>query len=161
MFGNSFSSDGNRSFPKGSSDFWITTLSPSGVLLSEDSFGGSSFDLGRGLASGSDGVLWLAGYSRSSDGDVSLNQGDNDMLIFRLSPDHVVLNSLSLGGSALDLAHDVIELSWQNHRGWRNRKHQRTLSRESWEQGFSDCPIPLVFHILANTLFLFDVYLIK
>jgi len=29
----------------------------------------------------------------------------------RLSPDHVVLNSLSLGGSALDLAHDVIELS--------------------------------------------------
>ena len=79
--------------------------------MSEDSFGGSSFDLGRGLASGSDGVLWLAGYSRSSDGDVSLNQGDNDMLIFRLSPDHVVLNSLSLGGSALDLAHDVIELS--------------------------------------------------
>ena len=111
VFGNSFSSDGDRSFSKGSSDFWIATLSPSGALLSEDSFGGSSFDLGRGLASGSDGVLWLAGYSRSSDGDVSSNKGDNDMLVLRLSPGHVVLNSLSLGGSALDLAHDVIELS--------------------------------------------------
>ena len=111
VFGNSFSSDGNRSFPKGSSDFWIATLSPSGALLSEDSFGGSSFDLGRGLSSGSDGVLWLAGYSRSNDGDVSSNKGDNDMLILRLSPDHIVLNSISIGGSALDLAHDIIELS--------------------------------------------------
>ena len=111
VFGNSFSSNGDRSFPKGSSDFWIATLSPSGTLLSEDSFGGSSFDLGRGLASGSDGVLWLAGYSRSTDGDVASNQGGNDMLILRLSRDHIVLNSLSLGGSALDLAHDVVELS--------------------------------------------------
>lgn len=33
------------------------------------------------------------------------------MLILRLSQDHIVLNSLSLGGSALDLAHDVVELS--------------------------------------------------
>ena len=111
VFGNSFSSDGNRSFPKGSSDFWIATLSPSGALLSEHSFGGSSFDLGRGLSSGSDGVLWLAGYSRSNDGDVSSNKGENDMLVLRLSPDHVVLNSLSIGGSALDIAHDIIELS--------------------------------------------------
>ena len=111
VLGNSFSSDGHRGYPKGNSDFWITTLSPSGELLSENSFGGSSFDLGRGLALGSRGVMWLAGYSRSNDGDVPSNQGDNDMLVLRLSHDQVVLNSLSIGGSSLDIAHDIIELS--------------------------------------------------
>jgi len=79
--------------------------------LSEHSFGGSSFDLGRGLAIGSNDDLWLAGYSRSNDGDVSMNQGDNDMLVLRLSPDKTVLNSFSLGGLSVDLAHDIIELS--------------------------------------------------
>ena len=87
------------------------TLNTSGELLSEHSFGGSSFDLGRGLAIGSNDDLWLAGYSRSNDGDVSLNQGDNDMLVLRLSPDKTVLNSFSLGGLSVDLAHDIIELS--------------------------------------------------
>ena len=111
VFGNSFSPDGNISYPKGSSDFWIITLNTSGELLSEHSFGGSSFDLGRGLAIGSNDDLWLAGYSRSNDGDVSLNQGDNDMLVLRLSPDKTVLNSFSLGGLSVDLAHDIIELS--------------------------------------------------
>mgnify|MGYP001224470389 CR=1 FL=1 len=111
VLGNSFSTDGNISYPKGGSDFWIATLNKSGELLSEKSFGGSSFDLGKGLAFASNGDLWLAGYSRSNDGDVSLNQGDNDMLILRLSPDKIVLNSFSLGGLSVDLAHDIIELS--------------------------------------------------
>ena len=111
VLGNSFSSDGHRSYPKGSSDFWIVKLDVTGELLEEISLGGSSFDSGRGLALGSNGVFWLAGYSRSNDGDVSINQGDIDMLIVRLSSDMIVLNSMSLGGSSLDLAHDIIELS--------------------------------------------------
>lgn len=111
VLGNSFSSDGQVSYAKGSSDFWLATLDLSGNLVSEISLGGSSFDLGRGLAVGKEGVLWLAGYSLSSDGDVSNNQGDNDILVMRLSSNRVLLNSLSLGGLGLDLAHDIIELS--------------------------------------------------
>ena len=86
-------------------------LKPQGELLSEASFGGSDFDLGRALTKGSGGFLWAAGYSRSKDGDVSQNRGDNDMLILRINPDNIVVNSLSLGGSGIDLAHDIIELS--------------------------------------------------
>ena len=111
VFGNSFSSDGDISYSKGSSDFWITTLDSRGELLSEASFGGSDFDLGRALTKGFGGFLWAAGYSRSKDGDVSQNNGDIDMLILRISPDNIVVNSFSLGGSGLDLAHDIIELS--------------------------------------------------
>jgi len=111
VFGNSFSSDGDISYSKGSSDFWIITLDFNGELLSEASFGGSDFDLGRGLTKGSGGFLWAAGYSRSKNGDVSQNNGDNDMLVLRISPDNIAVNSISFGGSGLDLAHDIIELS--------------------------------------------------
>ena len=111
VFGNSFSSDGDIGYSKGSSDFWITTLDSKGKLLSESSFGGSGFDLGRAITKGSGGFLWAAGYSRSKDGDVSQNSGENDMLILRITPDNIVVNSISLGGSGLDLAHDIIELS--------------------------------------------------
>ena len=51
--------------------------------------------------------MWAAGYSRSKDGDVSQNRGDNDMLILRINPDNIVVNSLSLGGSGIDLAHET------------------------------------------------------
>jgi hypothetical protein len=111
VFGNSFSSDGDISYSKGSSDFWIITLDFNGELLSEASFGGSDFDLGRALTKGSGGFLWTAGYSRSKDGDVSQNNGDNDMLVLRISPENIAVNSISFGGSGLDLAHDIIELS--------------------------------------------------
>ncbi len=111
ILGNSFSTDGDISYSKGSSDFWLATLDVSGNLISEISLGGSSFDLGRGLAVGKEGVLWLAGHSLSSDGDVSNNRGGNDVLVMRLNSNRLLLDSFSLGGSALDIAHDIIELS--------------------------------------------------
>ncbi len=33
------------------------------------------------------------------------------MLVLRISPDNIAVNSISFGGSGLDLAHDIIELS--------------------------------------------------
>lgn len=90
--GLSFSSTGDVSGNKGLSDFWLLKLDPSGNLEWEQNYGGSSVD-GHDNASNmisvletSDGGYIAAGPSKSSDGDVSGNNGSWDYWVVKLDP---------------------------------------------------------------------------
>jgi hypothetical protein len=93
------STDGDITDPIGANDLWTFVLSPSGELVTSGSYGGSGDDSGSSLASlANDGVLFF-GSSRSTDGDLSVNQGMVDGWFLRIDADGAVRWSLALGGS--------------------------------------------------------------
>ncbi|MGB1448913.1 MAG: hypothetical protein ACPG8F_03650 [Flavobacteriaceae bacterium] len=108
VVGNSFSEDHDLSSPMGSSDIWLIGLTQEGELLSESSYGGTAFDVGRDLAFDHEDTLWLVGYSQSDDLDFSTNAGDNDVAVLQLDKNHFPIQHFNLGGSGQDLAHALL-----------------------------------------------------
>ncbi|MBO3115370.1 hypothetical protein J4050_01345 [Winogradskyella sp. DF17] len=96
---------------KGGADLWLIKISPEGNLIWENTLGGSNFDVGRSLKIRENGNLLLAGSSRSSDIDVSKNQGQNDAWILETNSDGTLLWEKSFGGSNIDFAYAITELS--------------------------------------------------
>jgi hypothetical protein len=102
VVGDTRSNDEMVSSNKGGADIWLIKVSPSGELIWERTFGGSSFDAARAVFKSTDGLI-IAGNSRSSDGDLSENKGQNDLWILKVSFDGVLQWQQSFGGSNLDL----------------------------------------------------------
>ncbi|MBT4414578.1 MAG: hypothetical protein HOC83_10860, partial [Polaribacter sp.] len=73
--GSSDSDDFNISNNLGTYDFWIIKIAPTGSLIWEKSFGGSEIDEARAITTSSDGNFMVVGDTRSSDIDVSENNG--------------------------------------------------------------------------------------
>ena len=109
IIGNSFSQGQDIKNPKGESDVLQLTIDSSGNLIRSLNFGGSEFDLGKSLVEGYDGYLFLTGYSRSSDGDFSLNAGENDIFLMQIHPNGTIIKSLTFGGNGDDFANDLLK----------------------------------------------------
>ena len=107
--GYSNSNDGDVSGNNGLSDYWIVKLDPSGNLLWQDSYGGSLMDYGTSVKSTDDGGVVVAGYSRSSDGDLLSvgNAGLYDYWILKLDVSGNILWERSTGGSDNDYAQSI------------------------------------------------------
>ncbi|HQU75460.1 MAG TPA: immunoglobulin domain-containing protein, partial [Chitinophagales bacterium] len=73
--------------------------------------GGSENDVAYGLLSTSDGNYLVSGYSRSTDFDVSANNGLYDYWIVKTSTAGAVIWETNLGGSGDDLARCAVEIS--------------------------------------------------
>ena len=58
--------------------------------------------------------VWLCGYSRSADIDLTENKGDNDVFLFQLNDRLLPDQQFSLGGNATDLAHAMTILADQS-----------------------------------------------
>jgi len=110
IVGDTRSNDKNVSHNNGASDLWIIKISPSGNLLWEKTFGGTSFDAGRSISSTSDNGFLISGSSRSMDGDLTTNQGQNDVWVIKIDSNGSLLWQKSLGGSNIDFAYDAIAL---------------------------------------------------
>ena len=109
--GTAISTDGDISNSKGNSDAWVIKINESGELLWEKSFGGSGFDAAWAIDSGK-GIFSsyiIAGNSKSSDGDMTANNGENDFWVLKIDNSGKLLFEKSLGGSGLDFAYGVIE----------------------------------------------------
>lgn len=111
VLGNTFSEDQDISSPLGHSDMWLLCLNQGGQLISEQSFGGTGFDVGRDLAFDIQRNLWLVGYSQSEDIDFSSNKGNNDVALLQLDKNLFPQQHFNLGGSGLDIAHAVLPLN--------------------------------------------------
>ena len=98
-----------NSFGSGGFDFYLVRADKDGTPLWEKTYGGSSFDVGRSIKKTQDGGYLLAGSSRSQDGDLSTNNGQNDAWVFKVSSNGTKQWQQSLGGSQIDFAYDVIE----------------------------------------------------
>jgi hypothetical protein len=98
---------------KGGADLWLLKIAPDGTMLWEKTYGGSNFDVGRAiLRSQTDGFV-VAGSSRSNNLDVVENKGQNDAWVLKVSPNGDLLWEYSVGGSNIDFAYGIAELTDQ------------------------------------------------
>ncbi len=109
--GYSYSNDGDVSGNHGFSDCWVVKLSNIGTIEWQKSLGGSVGDFARSIELTNEGGYILAGYSDSNDGDVSVNNGDSDYWLFKLTSMGAIEWQKSLGGTTSDGAWDIKQTS--------------------------------------------------
>lgn len=111
--GNTRSTDKNISNNKGGGDLWLVKISNQGNIIWEKTYGGASFDAGTSIYPSGNGDFILAGNSRSTNNNFS-NNGQNDAWLLKISPEGNTIWQKFIGGSNIDLLHDVIELDNRN-----------------------------------------------
>lgn len=94
----------------GAADLWVIKISETGNLLWNRSIGGSSFDVARSINSTNDSGFIIAGSSRSSDGNVANNQGQNDAWIVKINSSGMPIWETTVGGSNIDFVYDAVQL---------------------------------------------------
>ncbi|HMC00523.1 MAG TPA: hypothetical protein VKN14_05750 [Flavobacteriaceae bacterium] len=95
----------------GAADLWLIKITPSGDLLWEKTFGGSSFDVGRSIVKAQGNDYFIAGSSRSIDGDLTENKGQNDAWIIRIDTNSEIDWQQTFGGSEVDFAYSITQLN--------------------------------------------------
>jgi len=73
-----FSDDGDIQLSYAEQDAWLTKLDANGALVWQQTLGGSQNDAFNALAISDNGSVWLAGYSFSSDQNLTANLGAQD-----------------------------------------------------------------------------------
>ncbi len=101
------SDDGDVSKSQGGGDVWMVKLDAGGSLVWENSYGGSGLDRAYSVLQLETGEYVLLGYSESSDGDVSDNNGQKDYWIAKISSFGEIIWEKSYGGSNNDLAYKI------------------------------------------------------
>lgn len=109
--GYSSSNDGNVSGNNGGNDFWVVKLNASGSIVWQKSLGGSQVDVANSVQQTSDGGYIIAGYSTSSDGDVSMNYGGQDVWVVKLDSFGNISWEKNYGGSTTDEARSIKQTS--------------------------------------------------
>ncbi|MCD2421815.1 hypothetical protein LQ567_03520 [Niabella pedocola] len=95
----------------GSLDYWVVKLKNDGTIDWQKSLGGSGADIASAVAPSNDGGYIVAGYSNSTDGDVTGNQGGNDYWVVKLDAAGNIAWQKSMGGSKTDRAQSVLVVS--------------------------------------------------
>jgi hypothetical protein len=109
--GESSSSDGDITGNQGDYDFCIVKLNNSGIMQWQKSFGGGQTDAATSIQQTSDSGYIVAGYSKSSGGDVTVNHGDFDYWVIKLTATGVLQWQKSFGGTGSDKAYAVQQTS--------------------------------------------------
>jgi len=107
IVGSSDSDDFNIENNKGSYDFWLIKISAKGALLLEKSFGGSNIDEARAITATNDGNFIIVGDTRSSDVDISVNNGAADLWVIKVSAEGDLIWEKTMGGTSFDVARAV------------------------------------------------------
>ena len=110
VVGDTRSSDQDVTVNNGAADLWLIKISESGEILWNQSIGGTNFDVPRSVNPTADGGFVIAGSSRSSDGVVSSNQGQNDAWVVKVSNGGQLISQQTFGGSEIDFAYDAVQL---------------------------------------------------
>jgi hypothetical protein len=87
LTGYTHSNDGDITDHQGGSDIWVVNLNEDGTMAWQRSLGGSGNEIGYDVRATVDGGLVLVGFSSSTDGDVSGNNGGGDAWVVKLAAD--------------------------------------------------------------------------
>ncbi len=92
-------------------DFWLIKTTPEGIPIFNKVYGGSETDKATNLIKTSDGGFIVCGFSASSDGDVSGNEGFQDYWITKLDAQGNITWEKNYGFAGADQALKIIETS--------------------------------------------------
>src|ERR1043165_2894910 len=101
------SNDSDVSGNHGHFDYWILKLDSLGNLLWQKCLGGEKDDKAFSIQQTADSGYIVAGYSFSSDGNVTGNHGSKDYWVVKLDTGGNVMWQKSLGGSSNDFANYI------------------------------------------------------
>ena len=102
IVGYSTSTDHDVSGNHGGVDVWIIKLSSLGVIEWQNSYGGSSSDVGLSIITTPEGGYIFTGYTLSNDGDISVNRGYEDAWVVKLNNVGTIEWQKTYGGSSFD-----------------------------------------------------------
>jgi hypothetical protein len=101
------STDGDVTGNHGNNDAWVVKLSVTGVTLWQKALGGTGYDLAISILPAPDGGYIVAGFTVSTDGDVTGNHGGEDAWIVKLTSAGDLLWQKTFGGSGDDRASSI------------------------------------------------------
>lgn len=97
---------------KGNQDIWVIKLNASGAVEWQRLYGGSGEDYAFSIEPLSDQSGYLvAGYSGSSDGDLTQNNGSLDAWVFQIDLSGAIVWQRSMGGSVHDRSRTVKQVA--------------------------------------------------
>lgn len=91
--------------------FYTIVFAQSPEIEWQKSLGGTGSEFLKSIKNTSDGGFVVAGYSHSADGDVTVNHGELDYWVARLTNNGSIVWQKSLGGSGEDIANSVNQTS--------------------------------------------------
>lgn len=80
------STDKDVSGLHGDRDFWLVNIDNSGSLQWQKTYGGNGDDMPRTLKATNDGGYIMAGYTTSTNGDITSSYGAQDLWVVKLTP---------------------------------------------------------------------------
>lgn len=89
-------------------DVWLLALDNNGNKIFSKIYGGSQNDVAYTMTRGADGSLTMAGYTTSTDGDVTGHKGAQDYWILNVNQQGQLKWQRTLGGSEADYAKTII-----------------------------------------------------
>ncbi len=103
------STDGDITSNHGANDAWIVKLSSVGGIQWQKCYGGSDNDGANFITHSTDSGYVVAGYSNSSNGDLSVNIGQSDYWVIKLTSTGGIQWQASLGGLGNEQAQSVAQ----------------------------------------------------
>jgi len=91
--------------------YWLVKTDSEGNIQWSKTYGGTDDDRGEQIIQTSDGGYAMIGYSRSSDGDVSINEGFQDHWVVKLDAQGEIQWEKSYGFPGSDQAFSIIQTS--------------------------------------------------
>ncbi len=89
------------------SDCWVLALDPSGIIQWQNSLGGFADEYTAALQKTSDGGYIMAGFTASSDGDVTDFYGGTDYWVVKLNATGILQWQLTLGDAGYEDPYDI------------------------------------------------------
>lgn len=109
LTGSSDSSDTDVTNNLGEYDYWLVSTNSLGNILWKKNFGGSQIDEAFSITKTSDNHFLVVGYSRSSDINVSINNGSSDIWLIKIDENGNLIWEKNYGGSSFEEAKKIIE----------------------------------------------------
>jgi len=90
-------------------DFWVLKLSTEGQVIWSKTYGGSGDDRAEKIINTNDGGYAIVGYNRSTDQDVTVNEGLQDYWVVKIDASGTIQWQKSFGFAGIDRAFSVIQ----------------------------------------------------
>ncbi|CAN5694404.1 hypothetical protein BH10BAC2_BH10BAC2_04690 [soil metagenome] len=107
IVGGTSSVDGDVEGHIGALDYWVCILDETGAITNQKCFGGSNDEIAFSIDTTLDNSFVIAGRSSSSNGDLSINKGNEDYWIIKVDQDLKIQWKTSYGGNGNDDAYSI------------------------------------------------------